>query len=200
MKLFYGWIIVGVGIVVTCVGFGAMASLTVFLQPMAEAMGWSRTGVSTAALINWLCMGVGAFVWGALSDRFGTRAVVLAGGALLGLGLVTASRAATLGQFQLLFGVLVGLAAGSFYTPMTATTARWFTRHRSLAVALVSAGLSVGSAIIGPLARWLITTYDWRFAMLVIGDIVWLVIIPSALPLRDPPPSPTPPGPGAPAA
>src|SRR3989441_5878988 len=128
MKLFYGWIIVGVGIVVTCVGFGAMASLTVFLQPMATSMGWSRTGISTAALINWLCMGVGALVWGALSDRFGTRAVVLSGGVLLGLGLVTASQAASLGQFQLVFGMIVGLAAGSFYTPMTATTTRWFTR------------------------------------------------------------------------
>jgi len=188
MRLFYGWIIVGVGIVVTCVGFGAMLTLTVFLTPMADAMGWSRTGISTAALVNWLCMGAGAFLWGALSDRFGTRAVVLSGGVLLGLGLVTASRAATLGQFQLLFGVLVGLAAGSFYTPLTATTTRWFTRHRSLAVALVSAGVSVGSAVMGPLARWLITAYDWRFAMLVIGDIAWLVIIPAALLVRNPPP------------
>src|ERR671937_2193180 len=118
---FYGWVIVGSGIVVTCIGVGAMLSLTVFLQPMSQAMGWSRTGISTAALINWLCMGVGAFVWGALSDRFGTRAVVLSGGVLLGLGLVTASRATTLGQFQLLYGVLEGLAVGSFYTPLTAT-------------------------------------------------------------------------------
>jgi MFS family permease len=186
-KVFYGWVIVGVGIVVTCVGMGAMLSLTVFLAPMADAMGWSRTGISTAALVNWLCMGAGAFLWGALSDRFGTRAVVLSGGVLLGLGLVTASRAATLGQFQILFGVLVGLAAGSFYTPMTAATARWFTRHRSLAVALVSAGLSVGSAVMAPLARWLISTYDWRLAMLVIGDLVWLVVIPAALLVRNPP-------------
>ncbi len=186
MRLFYGWVIVGVGIVVTCIGVGAMLSLTVFLQPISQAMGWSRTGISTAALINWLCLGIGAFVWGALSDRFGTRAVVLSGGVLLGLGLVTASRAGTLGQFQILFGVVVGLAAGSFYTPMTATTTRWFTRHRSLAVALVSAGLSVGSAIMGPLARWLITTYDWRFAMLVIGDLVWIVVVPTALLVRDP--------------
>jgi len=186
MKANYGWVIVGVGIVVTCVGVGAMLALTVFLAPMAEAMGWSRTGISTAALINWLCMGAGAF----LSDRFGTRAVVLSGGVLLGLGLVTASRAQTLGQFQLLYGVLVGLAVGSFYTPLTATTSRWFTRHRSLAVALVSAGLSVGSAIMGPLARWLISSYDWRFAMLVIGDLVWIVVIPAALLVRNPPPSP----------
>jgi len=184
---FYGWVIVGSGIVITCVGVGAMLALAVFLQPMSEAMGWSRSGISTAALVNWICMGVGAFAWGALSDRFGTRAVVLAGGVLLGMGLVSASRAATLGQFQILFGVTVGFAAGSFYTPMTATTTRWFTRHRSLAVALVSAGVSVGAGIMVPLARWLITTYDWRFAMLVLGDVVWLVVIPAALLVREPP-------------
>jgi MFS family permease len=190
MKFFYGWVIVGVGIVVTCVGFGAMASLSVFLQPMAQAMGWSRTGIATAALLNFLCMGAGAFAWGALSDRFGTRAVVLTGGLLLGLGMVTASRATTLGEFQLLFGVIVGVASGSFYAPMTATTARWFTRHRSLAVALVSAGLSVGSTIMAPLARWLISSYDWRTAMLVIGDLVWLVVVPTALLVRNPPVAP----------
>ena len=140
MPLSYGWVIVGAGIVVTCVGFGAMLSLSVFLPPMSETMGWSRAAISTAAFLNWLSMGIGAFLLGAISDRLGTRAVVVIGGVLLGLGMVTASRAATIGEFQILFGVLVGLAAGSFYTPMTETTVRWFTQHRSPAVALVSAG------------------------------------------------------------
>jgi MFS family permease len=189
MKLFYGWVIVGVGIVVTCVGFGAMATLSVFLQPMAETMGWSRTGVATAALLNFLCMGAGAFLWGALSDRYGTRLVVLSGGAVLGLGMVAASRATTLLQFQLLFGTIVGLAAGAFYAPMTAVTTRWFTRNRSLAVALVSAGLSFGSTLMAPLARWLISSYDWRTAMLVLGDLVWLIVIPAAFLVRNPPTS-----------
>src|SRR5712664_3842265 len=185
MKIFYGWIIVGVGIVVTCIGMGVMLSLSIFLQPMTQAMGWSRTGISTAALVNWLGMGVGAFLWGALSDRLGTRTVLLLGGGLLGL--VSASQASTLGQFQLLFGVLVGLASGSFYTPLTATTTRWFTEHRSLAVALVSAGIGLGASTVGPLARYLITAYDWRVAMLVIGNLAWLVIIPAALLVREPP-------------
>ena len=187
MKLFYGWVIVGVGIVVTCVGFGAMLTLSIFLQPMAEAMGWSRTGIATAAMLNFLCMGVGAFIWGALSDRYGTRMVVMGGGALLGLGMVLASQASTLFQFQLLYGAIVGVASGSFYAPLTAMTTKWFTRHRSLAVALVSAGLSVGSTVMAPFARWMITAYDWRTAMMAIGDLAWLVIIPAALLLRNPP-------------
>ena len=186
-KPFYGWVIVGVGIVATCVGLGAMMSLTVFLQPMAEAMGWSRSGVATAAMLNFLCMGVGVFAWGALSDRFGTRIVVLAGGLLIGLGMVLASQAATLGKFQVLFGVIVGVAAGSLYGPITALTTRWFTRNRTLAVALVSAGLSVGTTVMAPLARWLISAFDWRTAMLMIGDLVWLVVVPIAFLLRPPP-------------
>jgi MFS family permease len=197
VKLFYGWVVVGVGIVVTCVGFGAMLSLSVFLQPMAEAMGWSRTGIAMAAMINFLCMGMGAFMWGALSDRFGTRAVVLCGGVLLGLGMVLASRASTLLEFQLLYGGVVGVATGSFYTPLISTTTRWFTEHRSLAVALVSAGLSVGSTVMAPLTRWMITTFDWRTAMLAVGDLVWLVIVPAAFLVRNPP---TPAGPAVPAA
>jgi len=126
-------------------------------------------------------------VWGALSDRIGTRAVVLCGGVLLGLGMVTASQATTLGQFQVLFGVLVGVATGSLYVPMTATTTRWFTAHRSLAVALVSAGLSLGSSVMGPIARWMISAYDWRTAMLVLGEVALVVIIPAGLLVREPP-------------
>jgi MFS family permease len=197
MKVFQGWVVVGAGIVVTCIGLGSMLSLGVFLQPVSEATGWSRTGISTAALLNWLCMGIGSLVWGTLSDRLGTRLIVLCGGVLLGLGLVTASQAATLGQFQILFGTIVGLAAGSFYAPMTAVTTRWFTRNRSLAVALVSAGLGLGTMTVAPLARWLISAYDWRLAMLVIGDLAWLVVIPAALLVREPSASPPP---GAPTA
>ena len=183
----YGWVIVGTGLVVTCIGLGTGLSLGVFLQPISAAMGWSRAGISAAALLTFIFMGLGSFLWGALSDRFGTHVVVLAGGVLLGLGLVAASRASTLWQFQLLFGVIVGLASGSFFAPLTATTARWFVEHRSLAVALVSAGTGLGSSTVTPLARWLISTYDWRTAMLVIGDLAWLVIIPAAFLVREAP-------------
>src|SRR5215813_3139198 len=188
MKIFYGWIVVGAGIVITCLGMGTMMSLGIFLQPMSIATGWSRTSISTAALLNFLCMGPASFLWGALSDRLGTRAVVLSGGALLGLGLVAASQAGTVGQFQMLFGMIIGVAAGSFYAPLTATATHWFTRHRSLAVALISAGFAVGSMIISPFSRWLITDYGWRAAMLTLGALSWLFIIPAALLVRKPPP------------
>ena len=108
----YGWVIVGAGALMGCVAIGALFSLAVFLQPMSEATGWSRTGISTAMTLDFLAMGVAAFGWGALSDRFGPRIVVLSGSLLLGLGLALASRATSLLEFQLIYGIVVGVAAG----------------------------------------------------------------------------------------
>ena len=175
----YGWVVVAVGALMTCVAFGSMLSLAVFLQPISQDMGWSRSGVSAAVTIDFLAMGLAAFFWGALSDRFGTRIVVLAGSVLLGIGLVSASMAATLWQFQLLFGVLIGVAAGAFYAPMMAVASAWIEHQRSLAVSLVSAGMGVAPLTVAPFASWLITTYDWRTAMLVIGLFASALLIPA---------------------
>src|SRR5437764_10754640 len=99
MKVQYGWVMVAIGALMSCVAVGAMMSLAVFLQPITQATGWSRTGVSSAMTLNFLIMGAAGFGWGALNDRYGTRPVVLAGAVLLGLGLVLASRATTPLQF-----------------------------------------------------------------------------------------------------
>jgi MFS family permease len=184
MKSSYRWVIVACGALMTCVGIGAMFSLAVYLQPMSADTGWSRTGISSAMTLDFLVMGAAGFGWGALSDRIGPRPVVLAGAVLLGLGLVLASGATSLLQFQLTYGLVVGLAAGAFFAPMIAAATGWFVDNRSLAVSLVSAGMGVAPMTISPFARWLISTYDWRTAMMVIGIAAWILLIPAAFFVR----------------
>ncbi|MBV9532441.1 MAG: MFS transporter, partial [Bradyrhizobium sp.] len=184
MKSSYGLVILACGALMTCVAIGSMFSLAVFLQPMSVATGWSRTGISGAMTIDFLMMGAAGFGWGALSDRFGPRAAVLPGAALLGLGLVLASRATSLIQFQLTYGLMVGLAAGAFFAPMIAAATDWFKDNRSLAVSLVSAGMGVAPMTISPFARWLISAYDWRTAMMMIGFVACALLIPAGLLVR----------------
>jgi len=171
----------------TCVGIGSMLSLAVFLQPIATDTGWSRSGISMAATLDFLFMGAASFFWGALSDRLGTRVVVLSGSVLLGTGLIAASRATTLLEFQLLFGVVIGVAIGSYYAPMMAAATAWLEHRRSLAAALVSAGMGIGSMTMSPLAAWLLISFDWRSAMLIIGAATWALLIPASVLVRPPP-------------
>lgn len=180
----YGWVVVAVGGLMGCMAAGAMFSLAVFLAPMTADTGWSRTAISSAMTLNFLAMGVAGFAWGALSDRFGARIVTLAGAALLGAGMVLASRATSEAQFQWVYGLLVGISAGSFFPPMIATVSGWFERHRGLAVSLVSAGVGIAPMTMSPLAAWLLTISDWRTAQLVLGLMVWALLIPASLLVR----------------
>jgi MFS family permease len=187
MKLHYGWVVVAAGALMSCVAIGTTFSLAVFLQPMAVETGWSRTGISGAMTIVFVMMGIGGFGWGALTDRFGPRIVVLSGALLLGLGLALASRAGSLLEFELIYGVLVGGAAGAVFAPTIATVTGWFDKHRSLAVSLVSAGMGVAPMTVSPFASWLIARYDWRTSQLFIAILAWAVLVPAAFFVRRPP-------------
>jgi MFS family permease len=167
-----------------------MFSLAVFLRPITEATGWSHTAVSSAMTLNFLAMGAAGFGWGALSDRIGPRSVVLTGAVLLGLGLFLASHAQSPLQFQLAFGLLVGIAVGSFFSPMIAAVMGWISEHRGLAVSLVSVGVGVAPMTMSPFAAWLITQMDWRAALLVLTGLVWVTLVPAALFVRRPPAAP----------
>lgn len=183
----YRWVIVAAGGLMGCVAMGAMFALPVLLTPMVEQTGWSRTGISTAMTIGFLAMAFSSMVWGALSDRYGARAVVLAGAVLFALSLWLAGRAPDLVTFQLVFGVMTGGAVAAFFAPMMATVTGWFTTQRSLAVSLVSAGMGLAPLTMSPLVAKLNETHDWREVLTILAVIVAVVNIPTALLLRRPP-------------
>ena len=183
----YRWVVVAAGGLLGCVAIGAMFALPVFLSPMAEATGWSRTGISSAMTIGFLAMAFASIGWGVLVDRFGPRIIVLAGSIVLALGMALASRSNSLAEFQLVFGLLVGIATAAIFSPMMATVTGWFDTHRSLAVSLVSAGMGVAPLTMSPFAAWLISRYDWRTAFLLIAVVVIVFMVPAAVLVRRPP-------------
>jgi MFS family permease len=124
-------------------------------------------------------MGLAGFGWGMLSDRYGPRVVVFAGSLLLGLACILASRASSLLQFQLAYGVLLGAATASFFAPVISATAASFEKRRNLAVSLVSAGVGVAPLTLSPLVAWLVSHYDWRTTLLIVGLLGWAVTLPA---------------------
>ncbi|MFO1061788.1 MAG: MFS transporter [Dongiaceae bacterium] len=187
LKAHYRWVIVAAGGLLGCIAIGAMFSLPVLLRPIAQATGWSVTGVSSAMTIGFLAMAPASIAWGSLSDRYGPRLVVLAGSALLAASLALASRAGSLLEFQLVFGLFVGGGIAAIFAPVMACVTGWFDTHRSLAVSLVSAGMGIAPMTMSPLVAWLISHHDWRSTMLIVAAIAAATMIPLALLFRRPP-------------
>ena len=183
----YRWVIVAAGGVLSCVAIGAMFSLPVFLLPISRSTGWSVTGVSTAMTIGFLALAFASMFWGSLSDRLGPRFAVLSGSVILAASLLAASRASSLIEFQLIFGLLVGFGIGALFAPIMACVTGWFDTHRSLAVSLVSAGMGMAPVTMSPLAARLISVYDWRTSLQIIAAVAAAVMIPLAFLIRRPP-------------
>jgi MFS family permease len=183
----YRWVIVAAGGLLGCLAIGSMFSLPVFLLPISQDTGWSRTGISSAMTIGFLAMALGSIGWGALSDRLGSRTVVLIGSVILPASLALASRATSLLAFQLIFGLAVGGATAAIFAPMMACVTGWFDTNRSLAVSLVSAGMGMAPIVMSPLAAWLVSIYDWRTSLLIIAALAAIVMIPVSLLVRRPP-------------
>jgi MFS family permease len=183
----YRWVIVAAGGLLGCVAIGAMFSLPVFLLPISRDTGWSVTGVSSAMTIGFLAMALASMVWGTLSDRWGTRAVVLIGSVTLAASLALASRATSLLEFQLVFGLVVGGATAAIFAPMMACVTGWFDTHRSLAVSLVSAGMGMAPMTMSPFAAWLVSIYDWRTSLLIIAALAAALMIPASFLVRPAP-------------
>ena len=183
----YRWVIVAAGGLLSCVAVGAMFSLPVFLLPISRDTGWSVTGVSSAMTIAFVAMALASMAWGTLADRIGSRPVVLIGSLVLAASLALASRATSLVQFQLIFGLAVGGAIAAIFAPMMACVTGWFDTHRSLAVSLVSAGMGMAPMTMSPLAAWLVSIYDWRTSLLIIAALAASLMVPAALLVRRPP-------------
>src|SRR3984893_5072448 len=180
----YRWVIVAAGGLLGCVAIGGMFSLPVLLQPIVRDTGWSVAGVSSAMTIGFLAMAFASMIWGTLSDRIGPRPVVLTGSIVIAASLALASRAASLIEFQLLFGLVIGAATAAIFAPMMATVTGWFDTHRSLAVSLVSAGMGMAPMTMSPLVAWLVSSHDWRTSMQIVALVVAAIMIPVSLLVR----------------
>ena len=174
-RVFYGWVVLAASVAIIAVGTGIIFSLAVFLRPLEEEFGWTRSLISGIAFVNWVIFGAGSLAAGILSDRIGARRVVGAGAGLLGAALVVSSQIRTAGQLYVAFGVLGALGASAFYVPLSATATRWFAARRGLAMGIISSGMGLGIFVVPPTARALITAFGWRVTFAAFGALTWVV-------------------------
>ena len=175
-SIFYGYIIVAASFIIIAIGLGTNSSFGVFLEPMLNEYGWTRSSISGAFSLSQIIGGTIGIIAGRLTDKLGPRLVLTASALFLGAGYLLMPLVHSPWQLYLFYGLLSGIGIAGPVVPLYTTTIRWFNRHRALMVGIVSAGMSTGTIIVSQLAGWLISIRDWRFAFTIIG-IINLVII-----------------------
>ena len=180
---FYGWVIVFAGLVLSLIMYGVIEAFGVMFKPIVAEFQWDRGTVSIASMINWLSFGLAGLLCGVLSDRFGSRWVMIGGGIVFIVGTFLMSQIEALWQLYFFFGVLIAAGRSAAGVPLTALVTKWFVRNQGLALAIAQSQ-NVGSAVFAPLSVVLLTAYGWRGAYVGMG-LIALLIIPLALLMRD---------------
>src|SRR6201990_2406711 len=125
---------------------------TLFVTPMADAHHWTRQAIQVAFTIfiateTWLVP-----VEGYLVDRFGPRAVTIAGGVLVAAGWSINSVAGSLPMLYI-GQAIGGIGAGAVYGTCVGNALKWFPDRRGLAAGITAAGYGAGSGLtVAPLA------------------------------------------------
>ena len=182
-KFFYGWVIVVAGLFLSLIMFGIVDAFGVMFKPISDQFGWDRGTISVASMINWICFGIGNLVCGVLTDRFGSRRLLIVGGAIFIVGTLLMSQIQSLWHLYLAFGMVIAIGRSAAAVPLTALITKWFTRNQGLALAIAQSQ-NVGPAVFAPLTVYLLAQTDWRGAYLWLG-LGALLIIPLALLIRD---------------
>ena len=184
------------GVQVTATAFAALFAivglalygLPLYYDFMVRELGWSRTMVTSGNAISKLVVGpLFGFAAGWIVDRFGPRrlmmaGILMAGGALIGLGATSLAGAFYLFYF---FNALGYVCGGPL--PCQVLVSRWFDRTRGKVMGIAYLGIGVGGAIVPLLAAWMTAHVGWRMSLQLLGALIVLIALPLAYFVRENP-------------
>src|SRR5215211_3954577 len=130
--IFYGWVIVATTFLIALVTVGGRSAFGVFVVPMTEEFGWSRSTISLAAALGFLVNGLSQPFVGRLFDILGGRKVILASLATFGVTTILLALTFHILFLILVFGGLLAIAwSGASLTTTSALLSHWFQRRRA---------------------------------------------------------------------
>ena len=177
--VYYGWALVTVLGVTATVSYGILSyAFGVFIGPMGDELGWSKTEITGAFSLASIVAGLVALPVGRWVDQHGARAIMTAGSVLAALLLVWWAEVRTLAGFYALWALMGVASAAVLYEPAFAVVAWWFKARRGRALTLLTFLGGFASVIFVPLTTWLVAAHGWREALYWLAAIYAAATIP----------------------
>ena len=171
-NLFYGWYILAASFFLLFFQSGARFSFGVMFKPMIAEFGWNRASMSFAFFLNMTFFALTLSIAGRIYDRYGPKWVIFLSTVLLSAGFVGISFIGSLWQFNICYGIIVGIGLGGASVPIIgAMISKWFDKSRGLIISLAISGTCIGQFVLVPLVAILVSNLGWRQSHMVIGLI-----------------------------
>ena len=186
---YYGWVILfAAGDAMFVRNAAASLTLAVFIFPISDDLGWSRTLIAGAASLGGLVAAVTSPVVGWASDRYGVRLILTVSVLAMGISTFSLAWATAPIAFYLAFGMGRVLFSSSFQIGPSVVVSRWFVRRRGRATGLLFLSHSMGMVLFPLVAGMVINFWGWQAAWMVLGAIVWIAALgPVSLLIRQSP-------------
>jgi sugar phosphate permease len=176
VPFYYGWIILGC---LCCAGFArqgpAVATLSIFVEPLTREFGWSRTALSGAVSLGGLLAAVVSPLIGPLLDRRGSRLVLCVAVLMNGAALLLLSLTPNLLIFYLLYCVARMNWAGPFDLGIYGALNNWFLARRTAAASIANLAQMLGLVAMPLIAAFAISHDGWRAGWLALGAVTLIV-------------------------
>src|SRR2546426_1795435 len=186
----YGWIIVGILVVVQVIGSAISQSAGVMVAPLRDPhgdFGWGIGTIGALLAVYYAVVALFAPISGWLGERYGARRLMLAGGLLYGGSMVLLGLVRQPWHFLLSFSVLLSLTQSICMVPLMAAVSGWFRRRLGLATGILWAAGGLGAAGLAPLVSVLLNTVGWQGTFWSLGIMGGGIILSLTLLFRNRP-------------
>ena len=184
----YAWMRLAVSMALGTIGSIGFWGVVVILPAVQAEFAIDRADASLPYTLTMIGFGLGNVLIGRYVDRLGIVIPAIMASLAMGLGFAGAAFAPNVWIFALLQGLFIGAGMAATFGPLIADVSHWFRRRRGVAVAACACGNYIGGTIWPLVVTWLMETYDWRTAYIVVGVVVVSTMVPLAFVLRRPPP------------
>ncbi|XP_050360082.1 monocarboxylate transporter 12-like isoform X1 [Nymphalis io] len=168
----WGWCVLVGATLVNILIPGTIKSFGVLLVEFNDVFHSSASASSgIVALCYFLYSSLGP-ISSILSVKWSYRTVTLIGGCFAAFGMIISCWAFSISYLYFSFGAMVGTGAGLAFPPTVYIVTSYFVRLRGLANGICMSGSAFGSIILPPVLRYLLETYGYKGAVLILGGIM----------------------------
>ncbi|KAH8394697.1 hypothetical protein KR222_002041, partial [Zaprionus bogoriensis] len=181
----YGWVVVFASLMVSLIWDGLSFSFGLIHTQLLAYFGESPTKTAWISSLFFsvpLLMGP---IWSNLVDKYGCRKMTILGGVISAFGFAVSSICNSIEMLLITFGIISGLGLGIGYVTAVVSIAFWFDKKRSFATGIGASGTGIGTFVYAQLTQYLIDSYGWRGATLILGGTMLNACVCGAL-MRDP--------------